>query len=107
MTPTLQTYYQEKVVPALQEKLGLKNVNQVPKLEKIVVSSHVGYAMAERKTATEDAVEEIARITGQKPSVIFARKTSPSPKTRRLSRANSSTGARCPRRVFVKKTSIS
>ena len=75
MTPTLQTYYKEKVVPALQEKLGLTNVNQVPKLDKIVVTSHVGYAMAERKTATEDAVEEIARITGQKPSVVYARKS--------------------------------
>ena len=75
MTPTLQTYYKETVVPALQEQLGLKNVNQVPKLDKIVVTSHVGYAQAERKTATEDAVEEIARITGQKPSVVYARKS--------------------------------
>jgi large subunit ribosomal protein L5 len=75
MTPTLQTYYKETVVPALQEQLGLKNVNQVPKLDKIVVTSHVGYAQAERQTATEDAVEEIARITGQKPSVVYARKS--------------------------------
>ncbi len=75
MTPTLQTYYKETVVPALQDQLGLKNVNQVPKLDKIVVTSHVGYAQAERKTATEDAVEEIARITGQKPSVVYARKS--------------------------------
>lgn len=75
MTPTLQTYYKETVVPALQEQLGLKNVNQVPKLDKIVVTSHVGYAQAERKTATEDAVEEIARITGQKHSVVYARKS--------------------------------
>ena len=64
MTPTLLTYYKETVVPALQEELGLKNVNQVPKLNKIVVTSHVGYTQSERKTATEDAVEEISRITG-------------------------------------------
>ncbi|MBL47623.1 MAG: 50S ribosomal protein L5 [Roseibacillus sp.] len=75
MTPTLLTYYKENVVSALQEQLGLTNINQVPRLEKIVVTSHVGYAQAERKTATEDAVEEIARITGQKPSVVFARKS--------------------------------
>ena len=75
MNPTLLTYYKENVVSTLQEQLGLKNVNQVPKLEKIVVTSHVGYAQAERKTATEDAVEEIARITGQKPSVVYARKS--------------------------------
>jgi len=75
MTPTLLTYYKETVVPALQEQLGLKNVNQVTKLDKIVVTSHVGYTQSERKTATEDAVEEISRITGQKPSVVYARKS--------------------------------
>ena len=75
MNPTLLTYYKENVVSTLQEQHGLKNVNPVPKLEKIVVTSHVGYAQAERKTATEDAVEEIARITGQKPSVVYARKS--------------------------------
>ena len=75
MTPTLQKHYKEAVVPALQEQLGLTNVNQVPKLTKIVVTTHVGYAQAERKNATEDAVEEISRITGQKPSVDYARKS--------------------------------
>lgn len=75
MTPSLLTKYRETVVPALQEQLGLKNVNQVPKLDKIVVTSHVGNTQAERKTATEDAVEEIARVTGQKPSVVYARKS--------------------------------
>lgn len=75
MTPELQEYYNEKVVPALQEKLGLKNINEVPRLEKIVVTSHVGQFLADRKTAVEDAVEEITKITGQKPSVVFAKKS--------------------------------
>lgn len=75
MTPSLQKQYQESVVPALREQLGLKNINQVPKLEKIVVTSHIGHTQAERKTATEDVVEEIARITGQKPSVVYAKKS--------------------------------
>jgi large subunit ribosomal protein L5 len=75
MTPSLLKQYKETVVPALQEQLGLKNVNQVPKLDKIVVTSHIGNTQAERKTATEDVVEEIARITGQKPSVVYARKS--------------------------------
>ena len=75
MPPTLLTYYKETVGPALQEQLGLKNGNQVTKLDKIVVTSHVGYTQSERKTATEDAVEEISRITGQKPSVVYARKS--------------------------------
>ena len=73
MTPELQQYYNETVVPALQEKLGLKNINEVPRLEKIVVTSHVGQYLADRKTAVEDAVDEITKITGQKPSVVFAK----------------------------------
>ena len=68
MTPSLLTKYKESVVPALKEELGLVNINQVPKLEKIVVTTHVGNTQSERKTATEDAVDEITRITGQKPS---------------------------------------
>jgi large subunit ribosomal protein L5 len=75
MTPSLLKQYKETVVPALQEQLGLKNINQVPKLDKIVVTSHVGHTQAERKTATEDVIEEISRITGQKPSVVYARKS--------------------------------
>ena len=75
MTPSLLNKYKETVVPALQEQLGLKNLNRVPKLDKIVVTSHVGNTQTERKTATEDAVAEIARITGQKPSVVYARKS--------------------------------
>ncbi len=75
MTPSLLKYYKETAVPALQEQLGLKNINQVPKLDKIVVTSHVGNTQAERKTATEDVIEEISRITGQKPSVVYARKS--------------------------------
>lgn len=75
MKPTLQTYYEKKVVPALQEQLGLKNINETPKLEKIVVTTHVGHYINDRKAAVEDAVAEISKITGQKPSVVFARKS--------------------------------
>ena len=74
MTPTLQQYYKDKVVPALMKELGCTNPHQVPRLEKIVVTSHVGRA-ADRKQAVEDAVEEIGRITGQKPSVAYAKKS--------------------------------
>ena len=44
-------------------------------MEKIIVTSHIGNTQSERKTATEDAVQEIARITGQKPSVVYAKKS--------------------------------
>ena len=73
-TPTLQTYYREKVVPGLQAKHAYKNVHQIPRLEKIVVTSCMG-KHPDRKQAVEDAVNEIAKITGQKPSVTYARKS--------------------------------
>ena len=74
MTPRLQTYYKDKVVPSLKSDLNYANPHQVPKLEKIVVTSHMGRA-ADRKQAVEDAVEEIGRITGQRPSVAYAKKS--------------------------------
>lgn len=72
-TPALQKHYQEKVIPALKEKLGYANVHQVPRLEKIVVTSCMGKA-PDRKVAVDDAVNEIQKITGQRPSVSYARK---------------------------------
>ena len=74
MKPTLQTYYQDKVVPALKEQQGYANPHQVPCLEKIVVTTHVGSA-SDRKQAVEDAIEDICKITGQKPSISYARKS--------------------------------
>ena len=53
--------------------MGYTNPNAVPRLEKIVVTSCMGKA-PDRKLAVEDAVNEIAKITGQKPSITFSRK---------------------------------
>lgn len=72
-TPRLLQHYREKAVPALKEKLGYNNPNAVPRLEKIVVTSCMGKA-PDRKLAVEDAANEIAKITGQKPSITFSRK---------------------------------
>jgi ribosomal protein L5 len=55
MKPTLQSRYEETLAKALQEELGFKNVNEVPRLEKISVNSHVGHYANERKAAVEDA----------------------------------------------------
>ena len=72
-TPVLQKHYTEKVVPALKQKLGYANPHQVPRLEKIVVTSCMGKA-PDRKVAVDDAVAEIAKITGQKPSITYSKK---------------------------------
>lgn len=74
MQPRLQIAYREKVVPALKKKLGIDNIHEVPRLEKIVVTCGIG-SQQDRKAAADDAVEEIARITGQKPSITYARKS--------------------------------
>jgi len=72
-TNALQKHYKEKVVPALIQKLGYANPHQVPRLEKIVVTSCMGKA-PDRKVAVDDAVNEIGKITGQRPSITFSKK---------------------------------
>jgi large subunit ribosomal protein L5 len=74
MTPALLTEYREKIVPALKEKLGYKNVHQVPRLEKVVVNTSVGSAQ-DVKAALEDAKKEIEIITGQKPAETRAKES--------------------------------
>ncbi|MDX1680576.1 MAG: 50S ribosomal protein L5 [Akkermansiaceae bacterium] len=73
-TPALLQHYQDKVIPALKEKLGYANVHQGPRLEKIVVTSCMGKA-PDRKVAVDDAVIEIQKITGQRPSMTYAKKS--------------------------------
>ncbi len=71
--PNLLRLYRETVVPELIQKLGYKNVMQVPRLEKIVVSRGVGAAISDKKLL-EQAVEELTLITGQKAIIALSRK---------------------------------
>jgi large subunit ribosomal protein L5 len=70
----LRERYQEEVVPALKERFEYKNVMQVPRLEKIVVNMGVGEA-AQNSRALDGAMNDLARITGQKPQLRRARKS--------------------------------
>lgn len=72
-TPALQKHYTEKVVPSLTKKLGYTNPHQVPRLEKIVVATCMGKA-PDRKIAVDDAVVEVSKITGQRPTITFSKK---------------------------------
>lgn len=72
MVPALKKHYQEHAVPALREKLGFKNVHQIPRIEKVVINCSVGKE-ADRKVAVEDAASDIAKITGQKPVITRAK----------------------------------
>jgi large subunit ribosomal protein L5 len=74
MTARLKTKYHEEVVPKLKEDLGLENVMQVPRLEKIVVNMGVGDAAQDAKLI-DAAVEDLRIITGQQPRVNRARKS--------------------------------
>ncbi len=69
----LKTEYNERIVSALKEEFGYKNVMQVPKLEKIVVSRGVGAAVADKKLI-DHAVDELTMITGQKAISTISKK---------------------------------
>ncbi|MFQ5471343.1 MAG: 50S ribosomal protein L5 [Dehalococcoidia bacterium] len=74
MTPRLLERYRSEIVPKLLEEFGFKNSHQVPKLTKIVVNIGLGEAAANPKLL-DTASEELAAITGQKPSIRRARKS--------------------------------
>ncbi|MDL5513682.1 MAG: 50S ribosomal protein L5 [Arenibacter sp.] len=71
--PRLKQEYKERVVKALKEEFGYKNVMQVPKLEKIVVSRGVGAAVADKKLI-DHAVDELTNITGQRAISTMSKK---------------------------------
>lgn len=66
--------YKQEVVPALIKEFGYKNVNQVPKLEKIVLNMGLGDVKGNSKSFNI-AVDELAVISGQKPIVTTAKKS--------------------------------
>ena len=70
----LQQLYKEKAIPALIERFKYTNVNQVPKLVKIVVSIGMGEAKDNPK-AMDAAAADLTAITGQKPVVTTAKKS--------------------------------
>jgi large subunit ribosomal protein L5 len=70
----LQSFYSEQVVPKLKEKFNFSNINQVPRLEKIVLNMGLGEAIQNIKIL-DSAVEELMVIAGQRPVVTRARKS--------------------------------
>src|SRR5213594_3157871 len=66
--------YKERVMPALKQLHGYKNVHQIPKVEKVIVNTSVG-SQADVKQALEDAKAELALITGQRPVERLAKKS--------------------------------
>lgn len=71
--PRLKEEYKGRVIAALTQEFGYKNVMQVPKLEKIVLSKGVGAAVSDKKLI-DYAVEELTKITGQKALATISKK---------------------------------
>lgn len=71
--PRLKLHYVENVVPVLVKTFKYKNIHQVPKIEKVIVSMSVNEAKENIK-ALDIAQEELAMITGQKPKICRAKK---------------------------------
>jgi large subunit ribosomal protein L5 len=70
----LKDRYAKDVVPALKKEFGYKNVMAIPKIEKVVVNMGLGEATQNAKIV-DTGVDELARVTGQKPVVTRAKKS--------------------------------
>jgi len=75
MQAELYRDYKGRVVPALREKLGYKNLLQVPKVDKVVINTCIPAQGSDLKQALEDAKKELALITGQKAAETKAKKS--------------------------------
>ena len=74
MAIRLKHKYKEEIIKQLMDEFGYKNVNQVPKLEKVVLNMGLGEALQNPKVI-EGAQSDLTAITGQKPVVTKARKS--------------------------------
>jgi len=74
MAARLRQHYQKKVVPALAQEFGYKNVMAVPRIDKISINIGLGEATQNAKLM-DGAVNELAQIAGQKPVITKATKS--------------------------------
>jgi large subunit ribosomal protein L5 len=76
--PRLRVMFQEKVRAGITEKFGIKNVNAMPRLEKIVLNVNMGRHLEGSKlppTVKTQVLDTLVRVSGQKPVVIKAKKS--------------------------------
>jgi large subunit ribosomal protein L5 len=70
----LKQDYKERIIPEMMKSRGYVNIQQVPKISKVVINSSVG-SSGDIKNALEDAEQELTRISGQKPIRTRAKKS--------------------------------
>ena len=73
-TPRMKGMYDSTIAKAMTEKFGYKNVNEVPRIEKIVLNMGVGEATQDKKRV-DQAASEMELIAGQKPVITKAKKS--------------------------------
>lgn len=73
-TPRFKSLYDDKIIAAMTEKFGYKNVMEVPKVTKIVLNMGVGEATQDKKKV-EQAAQEMTKIAGQKAVITKAKKS--------------------------------
>ena len=74
MANRLQERYKKEIVPALKKEVGYKNINEVPKLSKIVLNMGLG-DVKDNSKSFNIAVEELQTISGQKPVATLSKKS--------------------------------
>ena len=70
----LKEHYEQNLMPALMERLGMNNPMQVPRITKITLNMGVGEAVADKKIV-DNAVKDMEAIAGQKAVITKARKS--------------------------------
>jgi len=70
----LQDFYREQVIPQLTEQFEYKSAMEVPRISKVTLNMGLGEAVADKKVI-EHAIDDLTKITGQKPIVTIARKS--------------------------------
>ena len=73
MEPRLKSIYKTKILPELKNSLGVKNIMQVPKIEKIVINMGLGLDANDNKVL-KTIDNDLANITGQKPVITKSKK---------------------------------
>ena len=72
--PRLKQRYEDQIRKEIQEKFDLKNVMEIPKLDKIVINMSPGRDAVVDRKAVENAANELALIAGQKPIITRSKK---------------------------------
>lgn len=72
--PRMKAIYDDRIVKAMTEKFGYQNVNEIPRIEKIVLNMGVGEATQDKKRV-DQAASEMELIAGQKPVITKAKKS--------------------------------